>query len=136
MAFTFDEVCDFFPPASSFDSGSDLYSVVILVGYVYSDLQVVNFANNETIEVFIKSELSTLSTSVRIHKKYLRPGNVLYFMTPERVMPEIYTAPKTKYLPQWVGTEIRGHTGPTRNRVIGAWPSGYQAWRWTVPRYL
>lgn len=134
MAFTYDEVCDFSIAPRFFDAGSDLYSIVILVGFMYTDLQVVNAATNETIEVFIRTDLGPLSTSVRIHKKYLRPGNVLYFMTPERVMPEIFTGPTTKYLPQWVGTEVHGHTGPHREPVIGAWPGGYQAWKWVVPR--
>lgn len=134
MAFTFDEVCDFSIEPRFFDSGSNEYKIIILVGYNYSDIKVVDKQTSYDVPASIQTQSRTLSTLVRVHKKYLAPGRVLYFMTPERVMPEIYTSPTSKYLPQWVGTEVHGHTGPFPKPVIGAWPGGYQAWSWVVPK--
>jgi len=118
MAFVFDEVCDFQIPAYCFDSGSDLYGMVVLAGYNYSGIQVVDHMSMETIPTTTKTNSRMMTVAIRIPRCYLGAGRVLLFMTPERVMPDVYTSPTQK-------------TGVTWS---GVFAGGANAWKWVVPR--
>jgi len=117
MAFAFDGACELVIPERIFASGSALYKIVVLSGYVNTALQVVDGASGETLDVAINSNSWELLTSVRIESKYLRPGKVLRFITPERIMQRVYTGPTDFTLPKYGGT-VRG---------------GVHVWNWTVP---
>ena len=120
MAFAFDGACNFVIPRRAFDSGSPLYKIIILEGYVYSSVEVVEASTGETIDTTILNYSRTLTTTIRLESKYLTPGKVLYFMTPERIMPKVYirSDPPGEYtVPIWSGV-VRG---------------GFNVWKWEVP---
>lgn len=117
MAFAFDQACQLKIPQYRFDSGSELYKVIILEGYVFTALQVVDPETSETIDASVRSNSWMLTTSVRLGSEYMVPGKVLYFMTPERVAFKVWVNPNLATAPQFLGTAARG----------------VSVWKWIVP---
>lgn len=113
-------------PRNYLEPGSPLYSVVLLEGYVYNEIKVLDSERNEILNVTISTNAYELWHCLRLQKWRTTPGSILYFLTDVKVLPKVYN------LVYPVGN-LRGEIKSSIPTYEGRTEKGYEVWKWVSP---